>query len=102
MKDFNLCYKDLKVAANAVKETHWKLSGNLESGQGSKEMYAKLVQVGCTRYHDDWQKFIEDLTFDASQRGYNTKQVLANFPEPALPQETVTVGETGDWVSLDG
>ena len=44
----------------------------------------------------------QDLILDAKQRGYNIQQVLDNFIEPDLPEETIRIGLSGEWVSYDG
>ena len=77
MKNFNYSYNTLKTAASSLKSQHFQLSGKLESGEGSESepIYAKLVQLGYTRYQSDWQNFIKVLKCDASQRGDITPDI---------------------------
>lgn len=104
MKNYNSHYGALKASATSLKNQHFELSGTLELAEGleSAPIYTKVIQRGYTRYKEDWQNFLENLKYDVSQRGYNTDKVLKQFPEPDLPEETVTVGESGVWVSFDG
>lgn len=102
MKDFNYAYTNLKKDVASLKGKHFELSGNLELGKGSESSSASIVQALYIRYCNDWENFQKSLVSDASERGYNIDTVLGNFPEPVLPEETVAIGETGDWTSFDG
>ncbi|MBN8523205.1 MAG: hypothetical protein J0M23_05070 [Rickettsiales bacterium] len=102
MKDFNLAYKNLQKSANDLKGLHFQQSGNVESNQTTSQFAANLIKSVYDRYSADWEQFKQDLILDAKQRGYNVQQVLDNFIEPDLPEETIRIGLSGEWVSYDG
>lgn len=101
MKNYNYAYDNLKKSANELKTLHWQQSGYLEQGNGNKNTSAQLVKYAYVNYTDDWNRFIKDVTQNASQNKWNVQNVLKNYPEPTLPQETIDVGLGGEWQPLN-
>jgi len=102
MKNYNYAYDNLKKSANELKTLHWQQSGYLESSpKGNKKMSAKLVEFAYGSYIEDWNRFISDVTQNANQNKWNVQNVLQNYPEPTLPQETIDVGLGGEWQPLN-
>ena len=101
-KDFDVAYQSLLAEADKLIIEHARVSGHVELGHMTEAMAASQVKFSYDRYSSSLLRFTNSVREIAkSDEGFNNV-MSTSYPNLRLPEETIYVGSTNNWLSYDG